>query len=731
VIKINRRSPVNDDPKLAATLERLITQFKNDDTLRVASPRQQATREAVLNDRLENPDVAAVRLERILGGNDLTDISYLSVGVARARSVGRVVIRRAGRTIGYGTGFLVAPGVLLTNRHVLESTEMVRESSVQFRYERDAKGADLDPVEFAFRVDPQPIIDVGLDMAIVRVDSVSSDGKSLDTFGWMRLNPTPGKAFVGEYLTIIQHPGGERKQVCVRENKLLKYDDESPFMWYETDTVGGSSGSPAFNGSWDVVALHHSSVPRTKKKNGRDVWLAKDGSEWQPEMGDDTVDWIANEGVRVSRICDFLGGRFPDHPLSRAVREAVEVPLETVLGDTDGAPAHEGVRVTTDRGGNTRVFLPIEIGIQMSVGGGANRRESTDYRQAIAASPSPGARLPAITVAQAVEAVAVDQTNYDERNGYDPKFLGGEFVVPLPKVSVAAAKAYGEVVTFARQQAELRYYNYSVVINKPRRLAYFSAANIDPRLFKGERDKAGDKWFTDPRILESVQTGKDFYKKQKTFEADRTTNPFDQGHLTSRGNLQWGATETEAKRNGDDSFHYTNCSPQHWQFNQNNSASGLWFRLEVSAVETLSRGGRICILNGPVFDAPMCKKGADGKLCLNLAGKRVKDRTFGGLKIPKQFFKLIAYKDSGKLRAKAFVVTQEDLLEDLDRLHEAELSTLTDVEVRLYQVTVADLEKLTGLKFGVPQAADTHHEEELFRVKSGVPIESERELFLV
>src|SRR5262245_25893653 len=302
----NRRSPVHADPALSQTLERAIVQLSKDDSIRKASPNQVARRKDILLGQFEDPEVASLRLERIMAGNDLTDISYLAVGMARSRSVGRVVIRDQKRTLGYGTGFLVAPGVLMTNRHVLTNESLVRDSTVQFRYERDVRGTDLEPVEFAFRIEPSPIIDPALDVALVRVETVSTGGQPLDAFGWLRLNPAPGKAFVGEYLTIIQHPGGERKQICVRENKLLRFDDNSPFVWYQTDTVSGSSGSPAFNNTWDVVALHHSSVPRMKRVGQRDVWLARNGRVWTPEMGDDAVDWIANEGVRISRIMDFL-----------------------------------------------------------------------------------------------------------------------------------------------------------------------------------------------------------------------------------------------------------------------------------------------------------------------------------------------------------------------------------------------------------------------------------------
>lgn len=34
-----------------------------------------------------------------------------------------------------------------------------------------------------------------------------------------------------DYLTIIQHPGGEWNQICVRENKLLKYEENSSTIW--------------------------------------------------------------------------------------------------------------------------------------------------------------------------------------------------------------------------------------------------------------------------------------------------------------------------------------------------------------------------------------------------------------------------------------------------------------------------------------------------------------------
>jgi endonuclease G len=474
-----------------------------------------------------------------------------------------------------------------------------------------------------------------------------------------------------------------------------------------------------FNNSWEVVALHHSSVPRTKRVNGQDVWLAKNGQPWTAEMGEEQIDWIANEGMRISRIVQYLQSRHGGHPLAQAVITATEPRTnELLFGGGEGIGE---IQVRSDGNGNTHILLPIEIGVKVGL---------HDRPAAPVPSEAPPVRSGAASPVQVIEKVEINQDNYEERNGYDPKFLGGGLVVPLPKVSSAK---FGKVLVIKGSSGELKYWNYSVAMNHARRLAYFSAANVDPNKFRGNRDAEGDTWYTDTRvdaIDKKAQLGKEFYKKQREFEADRTLNPFDQGHLTRRKDLQWGDDDEEAKRNGDDSYHYTNCSPQHWQFNQNNKASGLWFRLEESAISTLSNGGRLCVINGPVFDSPLCILGSDGRLRLNLKGKRVPDGTFGGVKIPKWFFKVMAYRVKKELRAKAFVVTQEDLLATIDRYYPAERTPvgLSDLEVRLYQVKVADLENLTELDFGPLAKHDVPTGEESLALAQGLPIEDESDL---
>ena len=93
-----------------------------------------------------------------------------------------------------------------------------------------------------------------------------------------------GKVIAGDFITIVQHPEGQKKQVALRDNRVVDVFDE--FLHYEADTQPGSSGSPVFNDQWELVALHHASVP------------APD----HPELGK-----FVNEGIRVSRLLAFIG----------------------------------------------------------------------------------------------------------------------------------------------------------------------------------------------------------------------------------------------------------------------------------------------------------------------------------------------------------------------------------------------------------------------------------------
>ena len=266
-------------------------------------------------------NLAKRKLKQIMSGNDLTSINYLSKGLVASSSICKISIRdENGKEKTFGTGFLVAPGILMTNQHVIKDSTDAENAVAQFDFELDENGNQRQVVEFDIASEPEPIAVKHLDFSLLVLSIISRDGaKNLRDYGWLQLNPNPGKAIVGEYLTIIQHPKGEHKQICVRENKLLRYDSEGNTLWYATDTVAGSSGSPVFNNFWQVVAIHHSGVP---KMDSQKRWLTTDNQIWNPSMDESQIAWIANEGIRISKILKYLEDNFENNPIAKEVLNA-------------------------------------------------------------------------------------------------------------------------------------------------------------------------------------------------------------------------------------------------------------------------------------------------------------------------------------------------------------------------------------------------------------------------
>src|SRR3954470_6040273 len=171
----------------------------------------------------ERPDgeplqAAGEVLEKIIGSVDFVGVSYLERGVTAAHAVGRVDIGDAnGRTVGYGTGSLVAPHVLLTNHHVLPDAGTAATSALELDFEDGADGQPKQSHRFAFAPDALFIADETLDFALVAVEPNAS---AVDGYGFNPLIEAEGKVIVGECVTIVQHPSGQRKQIALRENKV-------------------------------------------------------------------------------------------------------------------------------------------------------------------------------------------------------------------------------------------------------------------------------------------------------------------------------------------------------------------------------------------------------------------------------------------------------------------------------------------------------------------------------
>ncbi|WP_106402855.1 DNA/RNA non-specific endonuclease [Actinocorallia populi] len=492
----------------------------------------------------ETPQGAA-QLEKIINTADFVGVRYLDAGVAAARGVGRVNVRDDRENLlGYGTGSLVSPVLLLTNHHVLPDAGTARCSVIEFDYQDGIDGRPLPSRVYPFDPDRFFLADPGLDFALVAVDAPPG---GLAAFGFNRLIEAEGKAIIGEFVTIVQHPRGDKKQVVLRENRIVDIPDR--YLHYTADTEPGSSGSPVFNDQWEVVALHHAGVPVPGGEDGRFV----------------------NEGVRISRICRFLRDAalqpaqrmlvdelFAAEKSARKMASETSVPMgpakalaaapgtagPVVTAETVPAPAPDG-RTASLQDGQVRLSVPLEVTIRI------------------------GDVMPA-----GAEKARTAQ-DYADRGGYDPDFLAH----PLPMPTVSGALA-------AVASAELRYHHFSVVMHRKRRVALLTACNMDGKLSR-RPDREGD-WTTDPRLPIGEQTT----------NADYAHKDIDRGHLVRRLDPAWG-TESQAKAADEDTFHFTNAAPQHHSFN---AGSTLWLGLEDYVLKNADNHDlAVSVFTGPVL----------------------------------------------------------------------------------------------------------------------------------
>jgi V8-like Glu-specific endopeptidase len=259
--------------------------------------------------------------ERVMGeAEEFLSVLYLKRAPIVSKSVARVIRRNTEN--GFGTGFMVAPGVLMTNHHVLPDDWAAKNAAAQFDHEINYQNRAMAPVRFNFRPDLLFYANKDLDFALVAVDAVDSEmgQRVLEDFGYLPLDGAEGKIEIGKPINIIQHPNAETKQAVFRDAVLqdLPANDlpadahyrgapKDIAAHYSADTKRGSSGSPVLNSDWEVIALHHSSVVIVRDG----AFRMKDGTFLHPnqiieDRRDKDVDWIANEGIRISRIIKHL-----------------------------------------------------------------------------------------------------------------------------------------------------------------------------------------------------------------------------------------------------------------------------------------------------------------------------------------------------------------------------------------------------------------------------------------
>lgn len=616
--------------------------------------------------------------ERILGSNDLVDLNYLERGLQVARSVCRVIlIGPGGGDRGYATGFMVSPHLLLTNHHVFPTFDDADGAIAEFNYELDILGHPKPTTRFNLAPQTYYWANEELDFALVALDAQPILGSgALADFGWLRLNPAIGKINETEFVSIIQHPGGSPKECSIRENQLIKIDTTT--LVYKSDTAPGSSGSPVFNDSWQVVGLHHSGLPA---KDAAGHVLGPDGKPAPDNATDDQVKWIGNEGIRISCIVNWVQQYAPKGDLITEFLQSTQTPQ-------DWEPMKEATTPAVTEGGSStdevvlRLHGPLQISIQAAQPGSTSTPAVITPSKTVVSTPVSGL--------DATEAFNLDP-NYSKRAGYVDNLLGVK--IPMPHLSDAGAKLVvprkdGKV--FDYKLPFLQYHHFSLVMHKERKMLFFAASNFDSSTAlrgKMSRKELGpDKWIFDPRIDNSGEIPNSFY----------AGNPLDFGHVVRREDNYWGQTPLEAEYSNFDTFHLTNSTPQHEGFNRSGE-KGLWGQLENYITATSKKGNnRLVLFAGPVFSST--------------------DRNYHDVLVPKQFWKVVVAPGAGEtgadekktsangkskpkgsgmgagIQAFGFLLSQAQLVDNMEEF-------VVSTEFQPYQVPISKIEEMTEVRF--------------------------------
>ncbi|HEU5115968.1 MAG TPA: serine protease, partial [Isosphaeraceae bacterium] len=227
-------------------------------------------------------DALASALEIILDDSNLLPFDFLRTG----DRLGRAVVKIQRRDGAAGTGFLVAPGILLTNHHVLPDAATASESTASANFETNP------PDDPAGRPVVVPLRPCDLFVANEDLDFAFCGVRGLDHLGAIPLNRNSLGIMRSEFVNIIQHPGGRPKEVALQDSQVVKVDNV--VVQYSCDTEPGSSGSPVFTNRWNLVALHHASVESDAASGGR------------RSPGADPRLRFLNEGIRLSAIALWL-----------------------------------------------------------------------------------------------------------------------------------------------------------------------------------------------------------------------------------------------------------------------------------------------------------------------------------------------------------------------------------------------------------------------------------------
>lgn len=549
------------------------------------------------------PALAALDPEATFRDNDLRPVRFLQLATLVSRSVGRIRIPDGPITAeGDATGFMVAPGLLMTNWHVLKGPDYAEGAYVVFDDEETLMGEPKEIRNFRLRPDLLFVNDKELDYAIVQVDLRTASGVSLAQYGYLRLFKQTGKIdpTQREVANIIQHPGGGSKKIAFRDNYIASQvpDGADPArqlnsLFYGSDTLKGSSGAPVCSDQWYVIALHRGGVPKTKVIDGERVVVRRDGTPAMENDSSSQIDYLTNEGTRISRIYHSLEESAPAEPdAAEALQRLLEVSTDPRSGPIDLRTAP--------------LMLPA---LPSAESGGVDEITSRSLEK------------------------------FDGATGYSPGFLGRGRRIGLPGET---AEVKRELATLKDSTAtELKYDHYSLKVSKERRTPFYAAGNIDGSKLRGVQGLGSlpprPAWSYDPRMDKAWQPDDSIF-----------SNAMQRGHLFKREDANWGEDLDAIKRADMHSFTIPNATPMIANFNNVE-----WGDLEDIVTKECQAGKKVSYFAGPIF------RSSDPFFNELKSGVSASERR-KGMRVPQSFWKIVAWVEEGDLKSAGFILDQTD-----------------------------------------------------------------------
>jgi hypothetical protein len=274
--------------ELASTLRQLVEVWQLDDTtepgarllpgLRATLLRREGGHVEIPESHLQRSILATVDdsgLERLFGAAGFHTLTWFRDALERCRLVARIEDSYGD---GVGTGFLIdgpslhgsLPGaVLLTNAHVIPDAIEPSEAFVTFRGGETVDGAaERHRIDTLVWSSPRDKLDVSI-ATLRTVPTQATKCPLVASLPSVDARPAP-RVF------IIGHPRGRMQPMfSIQDNLMLDHD--ATRVHYVAATEPGSSGSPAFDDNWNLVAVHHSGSDEMPRLHGGGTYQANEG----------------------------------------------------------------------------------------------------------------------------------------------------------------------------------------------------------------------------------------------------------------------------------------------------------------------------------------------------------------------------------------------------------------------------------------------------------------------